>query len=181
MTTTTTTDWASLMTTLGREFAKRSAEHDQEDSFVAENYAALRERGAFAAGVPAELGGGGATHGELCGMIRELARHCGSTALAFSIRLLRPGSRCEAMAPRWLGARNSAITPISGRRKAIEPIRTAPRATLRRRWSSSRRSSPRSQTPSAAIWCGGSWSRSSPSWVPTTLSPAPTGGGWPPR
>src|SRR6185436_10811915 len=33
----------------------------------------------------AELGGGGASHAELCGMIRELARHCGSTALAFSM------------------------------------------------------------------------------------------------
>ena len=55
---TTTTDWASLMTTIGGEFAKRSAHHDQDDSFVAENYATLREHGAFAAGVPAELGGG---------------------------------------------------------------------------------------------------------------------------
>ena len=46
----TTTDWASLITTLGRDFATRSAQHDQDDSFVAENYNALRERGAFAAG-----------------------------------------------------------------------------------------------------------------------------------
>ena len=53
-----TTSWASLMTTLGRDFSTRSAQHDQDDSFVAENYRALRERGAFAAGVPAELGGG---------------------------------------------------------------------------------------------------------------------------
>jgi acyl-CoA dehydrogenase len=78
-------DWVSLMTELGRDFAGRAADHDRHDTFVAENYAALRERGAFAAGVPAELGGGGASHGELCAMIRELARHCGSTALAFSM------------------------------------------------------------------------------------------------
>lgn len=82
---TTTTDWPSLMTTLGRDFATRAADHDQNDSFVAENYQALRERGAFAAGVPSELGGGGATHAELCAMIRELARHDGSTALALSM------------------------------------------------------------------------------------------------
>jgi hypothetical protein len=42
------------MTTLGAEFTKRSASHDQDDSFVAENYAKLRDHGAFAAGVPAE-------------------------------------------------------------------------------------------------------------------------------
>ena len=78
-------DWVSLMTELGREFAGRAADHDRDDTFVAENYAALRERGAFAAGVPTELGGGGASHGELCAMIRELGHHCGSTALAFSM------------------------------------------------------------------------------------------------
>src|SRR4051794_27744332 len=36
------------------------------------------------------------------------------------------------MAPRWLGARNSAITPISGQRTGIEPSRTTPIAALRR-------------------------------------------------
>jgi acyl-CoA dehydrogenase len=73
------------MATLGASFAARAAAHDEDDTFVAENYRALRERGACAAGVPAELGGGGASHAELCGMIRELGRHCGSTALAFSM------------------------------------------------------------------------------------------------
>ena len=45
----------------------------------------LKARRVFSAGVPAELGGGGATHRELCAMLRELARHCGSTALALSM------------------------------------------------------------------------------------------------
>ena len=78
-------DWVSLVNELGQDFATRAADHDRDDSFVAENYAALRERGAFAAGVPAELGGGGAPHAELCQMVRTLARHCGSTGLAFSM------------------------------------------------------------------------------------------------
>ena len=43
------------------------------------------------------------------------ARWC-SVALASSSFRRRPGSRCAAIAPRWLGARNSAITPTSGRR-----------------------------------------------------------------
>jgi alkylation response protein AidB-like acyl-CoA dehydrogenase len=80
-----TNRWVELMATLGVEFAARAAGHDEDDSFVAENYAALKEHGAFAAGVPSELGGGGASHAELCAMIRELARHCSSTALAFSM------------------------------------------------------------------------------------------------
>jgi acyl-CoA dehydrogenase len=80
-----TNDWVALMGRLGPDFAQRAEEHDEHDTFVAENYAKLKEAGAFAAGIPIELGGGGATHAELCGMIRELAHHCGSTALAFSM------------------------------------------------------------------------------------------------
>lgn len=75
-------DWVALMRDLGKTFAGRAAEHDQTDSFVGENYAILKENGFFAAGVPEELGGGGASHAELCAMIRELSRHCSSTGLA---------------------------------------------------------------------------------------------------
>ncbi len=73
------------MRELGEDFATRAAKHDEEDSFVSENYAKLKEHGAFAAGVPGELGGGNASHAELCAMIRELAHHCSATALAFSM------------------------------------------------------------------------------------------------
>jgi alkylation response protein AidB-like acyl-CoA dehydrogenase len=45
----------------------------------------LKEHRVFSAGVPAELGGGGASHSELSAMLRELARSCGSTALALSM------------------------------------------------------------------------------------------------
>lgn len=79
------TDWVALMAELGRDFAARAAEHDGTDAFVSENYAQLRERGAFAAAVPQELGGGGASHALVCAMVRELGHHCGSTALAFSM------------------------------------------------------------------------------------------------
>jgi alkylation response protein AidB-like acyl-CoA dehydrogenase len=53
--------------------------------FVAENYAALKARRVFSAGVPAELGGGGASYAELCALLRHLARDCGSTALALAM------------------------------------------------------------------------------------------------
>jgi alkylation response protein AidB-like acyl-CoA dehydrogenase len=79
------TDWVAIARELGPSFAERGAAHDADDSFVAENYAAMKERGLFAAGVPGELGGGDASHAELCAVVRELARYCGSTALAFSM------------------------------------------------------------------------------------------------
>jgi alkylation response protein AidB-like acyl-CoA dehydrogenase len=79
------TDWVAVARELGPAFAARAAAHDADDTFVAENYRELKERRVFSAGVPAELGGGGASHAELCAMLRELARFCGSTALALSM------------------------------------------------------------------------------------------------
>ena len=79
------TDWVALAREIGPGFAARAADFDETDTFVAENYAELTARRFFSAGVPTELGGGGAAHRELCAMLRELARHCGSTALALSM------------------------------------------------------------------------------------------------
>ncbi|HET8531628.1 MAG TPA: acyl-CoA dehydrogenase family protein [Methylomirabilota bacterium] len=78
-------DWASLAGQLGPRFAARASAHDATDSFVADNYRDLRERRVFSAGVPAELGGGGASHAELCALVRGLGQHCGSTALALAM------------------------------------------------------------------------------------------------
>jgi acyl-CoA dehydrogenase len=77
--------WTALARELGPRFAARAAQHDATDSFVADNYRDLRERRVFSAGVPAELGGGGASHAELCAMVRTLGQHCGSTALTLSM------------------------------------------------------------------------------------------------
>jgi alkylation response protein AidB-like acyl-CoA dehydrogenase len=77
--------WLELAHTLGVTFGERAAAADEDDVFVAENFAALKANGLLSAGVPAELGGGGASHAELCEVLRELARHCSSTALAFSM------------------------------------------------------------------------------------------------
>jgi acyl-CoA dehydrogenase len=81
----TWTDWVALARQLGTEFAPRAAAHDADDSFVAENYDILKQHNIFAAGVPQELGGGGASHTELGAFLRELAHQCGSTALALSM------------------------------------------------------------------------------------------------
>jgi alkylation response protein AidB-like acyl-CoA dehydrogenase len=78
-------DWLEQVHELGRDFAKRAAEHDEDDSFVSENYAALKERGFFGAMVPEKFGGGGVSHSEMCEILRTLAHHCSSTALAHSM------------------------------------------------------------------------------------------------
>jgi alkylation response protein AidB-like acyl-CoA dehydrogenase len=84
-TATVRTDWSAIARELGPRFAARTAAHDASDSFVADNYAELRERRVFSAGVPAELGGGGASHRELCDMLRTLAHSCSATALALAM------------------------------------------------------------------------------------------------
>jgi acyl-CoA dehydrogenase len=78
-------DWHELARILGRRFGERAADVDRDDRFVADNYADLKTHGFFAAGVPLELGGGGLGHAELGALLRELARHCSSTALAFAM------------------------------------------------------------------------------------------------
>jgi acyl-CoA dehydrogenase len=79
------TDWIAVARDIGPRFAARAAAHDADDTFVAANYTELRERRVFSAGVPAELDGGGASHAELCEMLRTLAQYCSSTALALAM------------------------------------------------------------------------------------------------
>jgi alkylation response protein AidB-like acyl-CoA dehydrogenase len=79
------TDWAGVIRDLAPRFTARAAAHDAHDSFVADNYAELRERRVFSAGIPVELGGGGASYRELCEMLRILAHACSSTALALAM------------------------------------------------------------------------------------------------
>ncbi|MDX5349906.1 MAG: acyl-CoA dehydrogenase family protein, partial [Paracoccaceae bacterium] len=59
---------------LAQDFATRADRHDAEGSFIAENYARLKEAGLIQAAVPAELGGGGATVAQLADMLRRLAQ-----------------------------------------------------------------------------------------------------------
>jgi acyl-CoA dehydrogenase len=118
-----TFDWADVLRRLGEDFAKRAMAHDADDSFVAENYLALSRAGAFAAGVPRELGGGGASHAELCAMIRELGRHCSSTALAFAMHthpiaaqayMWRAGNKAPERLLRRVAAENLVLATSGG-------------------------------------------------------------------
>ena len=69
----TRTDWVALARQLGIEFAPRAAAHDADDSFVAENFDILKQHSIFAAGVPQELGGGGAAHAELAAFLHRVS------------------------------------------------------------------------------------------------------------
>jgi alkylation response protein AidB-like acyl-CoA dehydrogenase len=102
---------------LGPVFARRASEAADEDRFVADNFATLKASGLVEAGVPAELGGGGADVDELAAMLRTLARHCGSTALAFSMHT----HQVAVPAWRWTYQKAAAAEPLL-RRIAAERI-----------------------------------------------------------
>jgi alkylation response protein AidB-like acyl-CoA dehydrogenase len=78
-------DLMAIVDSLGAHFANKAAETDASDAFVAENYKSLRSSGLVEAGVPAALGGGGANLTDLSHMLRRMAHHCSSTALAFAM------------------------------------------------------------------------------------------------
>jgi alkylation response protein AidB-like acyl-CoA dehydrogenase len=93
---------------LGALFGERAEANPEGDAFVAENFATLKEAGLVEAGVPGELGGGDAEIDELSAMLRILARHCGSTALAFSMHT----HQVAIPAWRWKHQKLAAMEPL---------------------------------------------------------------------
>jgi len=75
----------AILEELGPRFAAGASDRDVAAEFVTDHYDALRERKVFSALVPTELGGGGASHSEMCAFLRGLAHYCSSTALAVSM------------------------------------------------------------------------------------------------
>lgn len=110
-------DFVATVNALAGAFAARAAAADDTDSFVAENYAALKAAGLNEAAVPAELGGGGADVAELSAMLRTLARSCGSTALAFAMHT----HNVAVPAWRWKHQNATAVEPLL-KRVAAEQI-----------------------------------------------------------
>jgi len=99
---------ADIARELGPVFAERADSATDEDQFVADNFASLKAAGLVEAGVPAELGGGGADVDELAEMLRILAYHCGSTALAFSMHT----HQVAVPAWRWRVQKAAAVEPL---------------------------------------------------------------------
>jgi alkylation response protein AidB-like acyl-CoA dehydrogenase len=109
-------NWVAVAEELLPAFAARAAGHDADDTFVSENFAELRRRRLFSAAVPVELGGGGASHAELCDVLRTLAHACSSTALALSMHTH------QVLIPVWRWRHDRA--PVDGflRRLAAEEL-----------------------------------------------------------
>ncbi len=99
-------DIAQTALHLGKRFAALAQQ--DEDIFVADNIKALKEAGLVEAGVPKELGGGGASVDDLAEMLRILARHCASTALAFSMHT----HQVAIPAWRWKHQKVTAVEPL---------------------------------------------------------------------
>lgn len=72
---------------LADTFADRAAEHDRDNTFPTENYDDLRAAGFLRLTVPVELGGQGASLGELVPVLERLAMGDGSTALAVAMHM----------------------------------------------------------------------------------------------
>lgn len=93
---------------MGPRFAARANSAADEDEYVAGNMQMLRTSGLVEAGVPRELGGGGADVDELAAMLRILAYHCGSTGLAFSMHT----HQVAIPAWRWMHQKATAVEPL---------------------------------------------------------------------
>jgi acyl-CoA dehydrogenase len=69
----------------GAGIAPYAAAHDRDGTFVSEAFDLFKSSGYLALAVPTELGGRGATIRQVAAAQRELAKHCGSSALAVAM------------------------------------------------------------------------------------------------
>ncbi len=109
---------AAIARELVPQLAANASAADDGDRFVTENYALLKQAGLIAAGVPAELGGGGAEVRELAEMLRIVAHGCGSTALAFAMHT----HQVAIPAWRWRHQKAAAAEPLLKRIAAEQLI-----------------------------------------------------------
>lgn len=108
--------WYDVADRIAAQIGKTAGAHDRDGSFVGENYALLREAGLIGAAVPIALGGDGVDYRTLCGVVRRLAKACGSTALAFSMH-------CHLVAAAvWRWEKQQAPTDGLLRRVAAENL-----------------------------------------------------------
>ncbi len=91
----------ALAAELATDFATRAAEHDQANSFPAENVARLKQTGYSALVVAEKYGGLGADLIDFLLCQERLAQGCGATALAINMHLFGLGSTAERIAA-WM-------------------------------------------------------------------------------
>ena len=77
--------WLNMIDQLGDQLASNGIAHDRDDTFVADNYRLLKERGYLTAMIPKVLGGAGVSYTDMCAILAKIALYCPSTALALSM------------------------------------------------------------------------------------------------
>ena len=92
-----------LAGTLADDFATRADEHDRDNTFPFENFAALKEANYIALPIAEELGGLGGTLLDFALCQERLAQGCASTALAINMHLFALGSMMEGMQQAGVG------------------------------------------------------------------------------
>lgn len=81
--------WTHAARTLAAEFAARAAAHDRDASFPFENFTQLHEAGLLALAAPRELGGQGASIGQLGEVIGAIGQGDPATALVLTMQYLQ--------------------------------------------------------------------------------------------
>jgi acyl-CoA dehydrogenase len=85
-----TSDITRRAARIGAEVAAPMADDvDRAARFPFESVEALRSESMFSTLIPTELGGGGATLGEVAGAVFELGRHCASTAMIYAMHQIQ--------------------------------------------------------------------------------------------
>ena len=79
--------WLEVARQLVPELAIHADRLDRSGEFAHEGIALLKDRRVMSMLVPSDLGGGGATHAEVCAVLAELARGCPATSLTLSMHM----------------------------------------------------------------------------------------------
>ena len=83
--TTTRTDWTALARAVGTDLQAGVAAYDRSGQIAVGAFDTLRATGLTSALAPADFGGGGASHGDMGQVLRELGRHDPATAVTLSM------------------------------------------------------------------------------------------------
>ncbi|MCO4747170.1 MAG: acyl-CoA/acyl-ACP dehydrogenase [Proteobacteria bacterium] len=90
----TTNPWVDIVDEIGPGFSEGVAERDANDVFAADHYAVLKQRGLITALIPEKFGGGGASHGDMCAILRRLGRYDPAIALSLSMHQHLLAAQC---------------------------------------------------------------------------------------
>ncbi|MBI5946593.1 MAG: acyl-CoA/acyl-ACP dehydrogenase [Chloroflexi bacterium] len=102
------------------DFATRADQHDRENSFPFENYAAMKESGYSTMTLDPKYGGEGVNLLELCACQEQLAQGCAGTAIAVNMHIFVLGSmQYDLQASSVLDPMREMFLHMAGQQKVI--------------------------------------------------------------